>query len=31
MHYYYVNQEEINEEKIESMVDFAWAALRTPK
>ena len=30
MHYYYVNQEEITDEKITSMVDFAWSALRVP-
>ncbi|WP_223668748.1 TetR/AcrR family transcriptional regulator [Kangiella shandongensis] len=31
MHYHYVHQEEITEERIEFMVDFAWAALRNPK
>lgn len=27
MHYYYVTQVEITEERIQSMVDFAWSAL----
>ena len=31
MHYYYVNQQEITEDIISSMVDFAWAALRKPE
>ncbi|GAA4344722.1 TetR/AcrR family transcriptional regulator [Kangiella taiwanensis] len=29
MHYYYVNGVEITEERIQSMVDFAWFALST--
>ena len=31
MHHHYVHQEEITGERIEFMVDFAWAALRNPK
>ncbi|WP_345291981.1 TetR/AcrR family transcriptional regulator [Kangiella marina] len=31
MHYYYVSQIDISDEKIESMVNFAWAALSNSK
>ena len=31
MHYYFVHQEDITEEKIQSMVAFAWAAIRNPE
>ncbi|AOE49065.1 TetR/AcrR family transcriptional regulator [Kangiella sediminilitoris] len=31
MHYFYVHEEAITEERIQSMVDFAWSALRNPK
>ncbi|PXF64643.1 TetR/AcrR family transcriptional regulator [Kangiella spongicola] len=31
MHYYFVHDEEITDDKIQSMVNFAWSAIRNPE